>query len=118
MSILDFLLRNRGKHATCAGCHWHVVVSGWRCCGCKRSASSRTARPANTGDCRLDQNSTPPPAIAGQQHRNRVTDDDTLRWLSDLTEPADEPGGLPGPRRRLARRHHINQSRTGRPAST
>lgn len=117
MSILDFLLRNRGAHAACSGCHWHVVVSGWRCCACKQTASARTARPADTGACRLDVNTAPPASIAGEQPRNRVTDDDTVRWISGLTAPDDDAATGSG-RRKLARRDHLNRSNPGRTAST
>ncbi len=43
---------NRGRHASCAGHHYHVVMTGWRCCVCRDKISAKKAEPASTGECR------------------------------------------------------------------
>ncbi len=43
---------NRGRHASCAGHHYHVVTTGWRCCGCRDKVSSRKSEPTSTGEFR------------------------------------------------------------------
>lgn len=45
---------NRGRHASCSGHHFHMVMTGWRCCGCQYKVSSRKALPPSTGECRRD----------------------------------------------------------------
>ncbi len=121
MSILDFLRRNRGRHETCSGCHWHVVTSGWRSCACKQTASARSARPADTGECRLDRNSTPTGAIAGQQPRNTgsaLHDDTVVRGVGDLSAPADDSLTFTARNRRHPGAGRSNKPRKGRSAST
>jgi hypothetical protein len=43
---------NRGRHASCSGHHYHVLMTGWRCCGCKHKVSSKKAEPTSTAACR------------------------------------------------------------------
>lgn len=43
---------NRGRHASCSGHHYHVLLTGWRCCACKHKVSSKGAEPVSTAECR------------------------------------------------------------------
>lgn len=88
-----------------------MVTSGWRCCACQQSVSSRQDRPADTGSCRIDENSAPSAMLTGQPEPDLAMMD----WIRLLTKPAGEQRPLNGNgHRRLRSRHgnHFQRSDT------
>jgi hypothetical protein len=104
VGILNFLKGNRGRHATCRGHHWHMQMSGWRCCGCTDTYPSGD-RPEDVGRCRLNDNGGVPDTLAGRQP---VPEED-LQWLAELTGPGNNTTVLPG----TGKRHLADDARRG-----
>lgn len=64
--MIGIRIRARARHA--CGHHWHVVETGWRCCGCPGRVKAAGSPPEpGTAACR-----------AGEPAGDRITE-----WLAD-----------------------------------